>query len=459
MRPWPVAHRRHSAGAVRSSAEAVSVYGTDAADRPLRSGTAASPRLPVVYLFEVCMLTALFLKMTLVGAEWVLYVLVLLSFVSVGIIVDRLWYFMEHRVDVADLAAKLEQLLRAGDLKSAWQLVAGSDAIECVVVAAGLAAVTGARQACSEAMLSAKARTRSRLEARSGDAGNHRQQCPVHWAAGDSAGHRESRPRYVVGTVVARRRSQRGHGRRVRGVGGHGRRLCVAIPAVVAFNLLQRRVRTTNAQSIRWHIWCCRACAPSEDLHSRWQLNRGESMAGKVASSYDDDEAGVISDINVTPLVDVTLVLLIVFMITVPAIVGSAQFKVDLPESIAADPTVAEFPLRLAVRREADRQDRPVLERSGERTKRRFEETGGRHRREGSDPPALLAADKSVAYGEVVKVIDLLTALGLHKVSLETRRVAGTDGDCQRMVTATDERNAAEIGPRRRRWALAVRTH
>jgi biopolymer transport protein ExbD len=76
-------------------------------------------------------------------------------------------------------------------------------------------------------------------------------------------------------------------------------------------------------------------------------------MAGKIGSSYDDDEAGVISDINVTPLVDVTLVLLIVFMITIPAIVGSAQLKVDLPEAIMADPTVADLPIRLAVRREA----------------------------------------------------------------------------------------------------------
>ena len=49
-------------------------------------------------------------------------------------------------------------------------------------------------------------------------------------------------------------------------------------------------------------------------------------------SGYTDD-GGPLSAINVTPLVDVTLVLLIVFMITVPAIVGSAPVKVDLPES------------------------------------------------------------------------------------------------------------------------------
>jgi biopolymer transport protein ExbD len=144
---------------------------------------------------------------------------------------------------------------------------------------------------------------------------------------------------------------------------------------------------------------------------------------GAVSSSYDDEEGGVISDINVTPLVDVTLVLLIVFMITIPAIVGSAQLKVDLPESIAADPTVAELPLRLAVRREEGGQVALYLndKRTDEASLKSLvaDITGS-----GSAPPVLLAADKNVAYGEVVKVIDLLTSLGLHKVSLETRRVA-----------------------------------
>src|ERR1700677_4590763 len=68
----------------------------------------------------------------------------------------------------------------------------------------------------------------------------------------------------------------------------------------------------------RWHIWCFPASAANE-ARSPWHLRQGDPMAGKVASSYDDDEAGTMSDINVTPLVDVTLVLLIVFMITIPA--------------------------------------------------------------------------------------------------------------------------------------------
>ena len=120
----------------------------------------------------------------------------------------------------------------------------------------------------------------------------------------------------------------------------------------MAYNLLQRRVRATNAKIDSLAHLVLSSLPPDRSSASRWQAQQGDMMAGKVASSYGDDEGGTISDINVTPLVDVTLVLLIVFMITVPAIVGSAQLKVDLPESIAADPTVAELPLRLAVRRE-----------------------------------------------------------------------------------------------------------
>jgi biopolymer transport protein ExbB len=194
------------------------------------------------------MLTQLFLKLTLVGAEWVLWVLVALSFVSVGIIVDRLWYFAEHRVDVADLAAKLEQFLRQGDLKSAWQLVAGSDAIECVVVAAGLAAVGRGTQACSEAMLGAKARTRSRLEARLAILGTIGANAPFIGLLGTVLGIVKAAHDMSIQTADKAADPNAVMAGVFEALVATAVGLCVAIPAVVAFNLLQRRVRTTNAQ-------------------------------------------------------------------------------------------------------------------------------------------------------------------------------------------------------------------
>jgi biopolymer transport protein ExbB len=194
------------------------------------------------------MLTQLFLKLTLVGAEWVLWLLVFLSFASVGIIVDRIWYFAEHRVEVADLAAKLEQFLRQGDLKSAWQLVAGSDAIECVVVAAGLAAVGRGTQACSEAMLSAKARTRSRLEARLAILGTIGSNAPFIGLLGTVLGIVKAAHDMSVNSSTAAADPNAVMAGVFEALVATAVGLCVAIPAVVAFNLLQRRVRTTNAQ-------------------------------------------------------------------------------------------------------------------------------------------------------------------------------------------------------------------
>src|SRR6478752_490930 len=76
-------------------------------------------------------------------------------------------------------------------------------------------------------------------------------------------------------------------------------------------------------------------------------------MAGNISSGYADEEDGAMSAINVTPLVDVTLVLLIVFMITVPAIVGSARVKVDLPETTAVKADASEqIPLIFSLKRD-----------------------------------------------------------------------------------------------------------
>src|SRR6185503_1755656 len=74
-------------------------------------------------------------------------------------------------------------------------------------------------------------------------------------------------------------------------------------------------------------------------------------MAGG-ASYEDDDGGGMIADINVTPLVDITLVLLIVFMITVPSIVNNPSIKVELPKAATGDDTLKST-LALTLQRES----------------------------------------------------------------------------------------------------------
>src|SRR4051812_26953306 len=141
---------------------------------------------------------------------------------------------------------------------------------------------------------------------------------------------------------------------------------------------------------------------------------------GGGTSSYSDEE-GALSDINVTPLVDVTLVLLIVFMITVPAIVGSARVKVNLPETSSVKAESDNLPLVFSLKRNDTGQtilylnEKPITEAE---VRKMFEGV-----KPSEDQPASLAADRGIEYGEVMKVIDLLESLGLKKLALDTRHV------------------------------------
>lgn len=145
-------------------------------------------------------------------------------------------------------------------------------------------------------------------------------------------------------------------------------------------------------------------------------------MAGALSSSSAYDEEGApMSAINVTPLVDVTLVLLIVFMITVPAIVSSAPVKVDLPESHSVESVSEQMPMMFSLKRgESDALELYLNERLVDEAEVRKMFT--------DNPPAedqtvSLAADQGIDYGNVVKVVDLLQSLGLKKLSLETKHV------------------------------------
>jgi biopolymer transport protein ExbD len=143
-------------------------------------------------------------------------------------------------------------------------------------------------------------------------------------------------------------------------------------------------------------------------------------MAG--GSNFNDEEGATLSDINVIPLVDVVLVLLIVFMITVPAVVGSASINVDLPETAnAAMGMSADLPLHLTLRREAPGKN--ILYRDAQPTSEAQLRELLRGFSDDDKPETILAADKTIPYGEVVTVIDMLASLGLHKLSLNTKHV------------------------------------
>ena len=148
-------------------------------------------------------------------------------------------------------------------------------------------------------------------------------------------------------------------------------------------------------------------------------------MAGSISSSYADEDDGAMSAINVTPLVDVTLVLLIVFMITVPAIVGSARVKVDVPETTSVEAETEQIAAGVRLEAREVGQARLYL------NENQIDEAGVRKMFEGSklnkDQRFRCRPIKEFAYGEVMKVIDLLESLGLRKLALDTRHVEAAD--------------------------------
>jgi biopolymer transport protein ExbD len=144
-----------------------------------------------------------------------------------------------------------------------------------------------------------------------------------------------------------------------------------------------------------------------------------------VRAGGSDESDAPLCDINVTPLVDVVLVLLIVFMITVPAIVGSAPVQVDLPTSTAIASAMEQaeaLPIKVFVRQEANGETKVYV---GEQVVP-LEGLTGFLRTLGSldkDAPVQISADQALPYRDVVSVMDSLSAVGIHKISLETKHV------------------------------------
>jgi biopolymer transport protein ExbB len=84
------------------------------------------------------MLDRSLIAFSLMGAHWVLQLLIGLSIVSVGIMVERALFYFRHRADEAGLAAQLEEMLEDGNVAAARRHLDGVDALEARVLAEGL---------------------------------------------------------------------------------------------------------------------------------------------------------------------------------------------------------------------------------------------------------------------------------------------------------------------------------
>lgn len=126
-----------------------------------------------------------------------------------------------------------------------------------------------------------------------------------------------------------------------------------------------------------------------------------------------NQQGGSISQINVTPLVDVMLVLLVIFMVTAPIL--QQGVNVDLPEVAAGALTGSEEQLVVAITREGKvyLNDAPM---PMDELRRKLEAV----LRLRPDREVYLRADKNVPYGKVVEVMAAVRAAGVERLGMVT---------------------------------------
>ena len=134
-------------------------------------------------------------------------------------------------------------------------------------------------------------------------------------------------------------------------------------------------------------------------------------MAVSLADNDDDDDFSETHDINVTPFIDVILVLLIIFMVAAP--LSTVDLPIDLPTSSAMPQKKPDKPTYLSIRRD-------LTVAIGEETVHRAELTRTLDSMSdmSKDKYVFLRADRSVPYGELMGVMELLRSGGYSKVKL-----------------------------------------
>lgn len=141
-------------------------------------------------------------------------------------------------------------------------------------------------------------------------------------------------------------------------------------------------------------------------------------MAGG-ANLNDDD---VISDINVTPFVDVVLVLLVIFMVTAGFIVNKG-LKIQLPQAATAEKLNLQrtFNILLAANGDLFLDGKPI-------TVEGLKATGASAKDKGEKVVAMISADKGVVYSNVVGVMDALRQVGIAEFAFQLDALPATPG-------------------------------
>lgn len=214
------------------------------------------------------MLVESLLEVMLTGSEWVLWLLLLLSLWSIGIMIERALFFRRRNVNQERISDQLQPLLRAGDLPGVARLIESWPGGEATVLRAGLEAAPHGRAAVEKTVHAALVCEQQRLERRLSILGTLGNNAPFIG---------------LFGTVLGIIRAFRDLSLDVKGgasqvMGGISEALVatavglfVAIPAVMAYNYFMRRVARSlaRAQATADNLMAYMPDHHSEDGHVR----------------------------------------------------------------------------------------------------------------------------------------------------------------------------------------------
>jgi len=169
------------------------------------------------------------LKISLLGATWVLYLMLGLSVISLGSMLERLIFFARNRKASADLDHTIEEALHADDYTGAYGALAKSSSLEARVLREALRWKKGGADAFADALEGALGRARGELDRGATLLGTLGNNTPFIGLFGHLGGSN-------AGAGMAKVMGGIAEALIATGVG-----IFVAIPAVVAYNVIQKK--------------------------------------------------------------------------------------------------------------------------------------------------------------------------------------------------------------------------
>ncbi|MCS6913372.1 MAG: biopolymer transporter ExbD [Myxococcales bacterium] len=141
---------------------------------------------------------------------------------------------------------------------------------------------------------------------------------------------------------------------------------------------------------------------------------------GKLPGSDDLEDEGIFAEINITPLTDIFLVLLIIFMVTssVMADAGARSgLRVNLPKGATREVEARDQDVTIAITSEGKMAVRGKVV-SADELARLLGEAASRN----PDTQVIVQADEVTHHGRVVAVMELARSAGLRRLAIATRR-------------------------------------